>query len=160
MSEIPIDAVEFDDDIAIALARSVGSAEVPRADVKARLMARVGESATPVPDGFVFSLAHEGWQPYPIPGIRMKVLALSQARDCATLLIDAAPGARFPAHHHGGDEECYVISGDAHTFGRVLGPGDFLHADAGTDHTELYTENGALVLLVVRPEDYIPGYVR
>jgi hypothetical protein len=27
------------------------------------------------------------------------------------LLLDVAPGTRFPAHHHGGDEECYVISG-------------------------------------------------
>ena len=90
----------------------------------------------------------------------MKVLALSRARDSATILIDAAPGARFPAHHHGGDEECYVISGDVHTLGRQMGPGDFLHAAAGTDHGELYTDTGALVLLVVKPEDYIPGFVR
>jgi quercetin dioxygenase-like cupin family protein len=90
----------------------------------------------------------------------MKILALSRSQDTATILIDACPGARFPAHHHGGDEECYVISGDVNTLGRRMGPGDFLHADAGTDHGELYTEHGALVLLVVRPEDYIPGFVR
>src|SRR2546426_7097367 len=35
-----------------------------------------------------------------------------------------------------------------------LGPGDFLHADAGTDHGELWSDDGAQVLLVVPPEDY------
>ena len=36
------------------------------------------------------------------------------------------------------------------------GPGDFVHADAGTDHAELWTDEGAMVLLVVPPEDYMP----
>ena len=76
------------------------------------------------------------------------------------VLIEAAPGARFPEHRHNGDEECYVISGDVNTLGRRLGPGDFLHADEGMDHGELFTETGALVLLVVRPQDYIPGFVQ
>ena len=63
---------------------------------------------------------------------------------------------RFPPHHHGGSEECYVLSGSVHTLGRRLGPGDFLHADAGTDHTEMWTEEGARVLLVV-PQDEVPS---
>ncbi|MES1256167.1 MAG: cupin domain-containing protein [Acidobacteriota bacterium] len=159
------ETIEFDDGLALALAESVDLGEGPRPDVKARLLARLAETAhtgglPPVPEGFSFSFANEGWQPYPLPGIRLKVLAIDRARDCATILIEAAAGARFPAHHHGGAEECYVISGDAHSLGRRLGPGDFIHADAGTDHDELYTEGGATVLLVVRPEDYIPGYVR
>jgi anti-sigma factor ChrR (cupin superfamily) len=149
--------VEFDDSLALAIARAVDLEDSPRADVKTQLMARVAETALPVPEGFSFSFANEGWQPYPLPGIRMKVLAVDRTRDCATLLIEAAAGARFPAHHHGGAEECYVISGDAYSLGRRLGPGDFIHADAGTDHDELYTVGGALVLLVVRPEDYIPS---
>jgi hypothetical protein len=37
-------------------------------------------------------------------------------------------------------------------FGRRLGPGDFLHADAGTNHSELWTDEGARVLLIV-PSD-------
>ena len=34
--------------------------------------------------------------------------------------------------------------------------GDFLHADANTDHGELWSEEGCRVLLVVPPEDYLP----
>jgi hypothetical protein len=33
--------------------------------------------------------------------------------------------------------------------------GDFLHADAGTDHGELWTDEGCRVLLVASPEDYL-----
>jgi quercetin dioxygenase-like cupin family protein len=83
----------------------------------------------------------------------MKVLSSSPRVGYVTLLLDVAPGTRFPAHHHGGDEECYVISGDVNTCGRRLGPGDFVHADAGTDHGELWTEQGATVLLVVPADE-------
>jgi anti-sigma factor ChrR (cupin superfamily) len=148
--------IEFDDITLLAIAESLEKAS-PGADVKARLMARLG-NAPGLPKGFALSPASEGWFAHPLPGIRMKVLAINRSRDAATLLIDAAPGARFPPHHHNGDEECYVISGDVNTLGRRLGPGDFLHADEGTDHGELSTETGALVLLVVRPQDYIPGF--
>ena len=82
------------------------------------------------------------WMPHPVPGIRMKVLALNKARGYATLLLDVAPGTRFPAHHHGGAEECFVVSGSIYTCGRRLGPGDFVHADADTDHGELWTDEG------------------
>ena len=143
MAEHADNEVEFDEATLLALAHDALPVEGPRADVRTRLMTRVAE-ATPVPPGFAFSFSDEGWQPYPLPGIRMKVLALSRAQDTATILIDAGPGARFPSHHHGGDEECYVISGDVNTLGRRMGPGDFLHADAGTDHGELYTEHGAI----------------
>ena len=80
--------------------------------------------------------------PHPVPGIRMKVLALNKQRGYATLLLDVEPGTRFPAHHHGGAEECYVVSGSLFTCGRRLGPGDFVHADADTDHGELWTRRG------------------
>ena len=152
------DDIEFDGPTLVALAASV-EPSAPRSDVKARLMARLAETA-PLPDGFVLSRAADGWITHPLPGIRMKLLAINRARDAATLLIEAAPGATFPPHHHNGDEECYVIAGDVNTLGRRLGPGDFLHADVDTDHGELFTETGALVLLVVCPEDYIPGFDR
>ena len=43
----------------------------------------------------------------------------------ATLLLDVAPGTRFPAHHHGGAEECYVVSGAVYTLRPTNGPGRF-----------------------------------
>ena len=73
-------------------------------------------------------------------------------------LIVVSPGAVFPSHHHGADEECYVISGSLIACGRTIGPGDFHHADGGSDHGELRTDTGCRVLLVVEPEDYMPGF--
>ena len=48
------------------------------------------------------------------------------------------------------------MSGSIFTCGRRLGPGDFVHADADTDHGELWTEEGAQVILVVPPEEHLP----
>jgi anti-sigma factor ChrR (cupin superfamily) len=122
--------------------------------VAAQHMPDVALSALPA--GFSFTYADEGWQPHPVPGIRMKLLALNRTSGYATLLLDVAPGVVFPAHHHAGSEECYVVSGMVKACGRNMGPGDFHHADGDTDHGELYTETGCRVILVVAPDDYLP----
>lgn len=154
MAEQP-DDLEFDELVARALAEAaLGPA--PPAGLKSLVLARVAREAA-VPAGFAFQFAADDeWLPYPVPGIRMKVLARDETSGYATLLLDVAPGVRFPAHHHGGAEECYVISGSIHTLGRRLGPGDFVHADAGTDHPELWTEEGARVLLII-PANEVPA---
>lgn len=157
MTDDPVDEVEFDSLLALALAQAVEGPS-PRPEVKGLLLARVrGQPDVPVPDGFSFRFASEDrWLLHPVPGIRMKVLAMNRKAGYATLLLDVAPGTRFPPHYHQGAEECLVISGSAHTCGRKMIAGDFLHADAGTDHGELWTEEGCRVLLVVAPEDYMP----
>jgi anti-sigma factor ChrR (cupin superfamily) len=78
---------------------------------------------------------------------------LSLTASYATLLLDVDAGTRFPPHFHEGAEECFVLSGSLHTCGRHLKAGDFVHADADTHHGELYTEEGAQVLLVVPPNE-------
>jgi anti-sigma factor ChrR (cupin superfamily) len=149
-----LDDVQFDELIAVALACAADSV-APRPEVKQRLLARIAEPA--LPEGFALRSGGDGdWLPHPVPGIRMQVLALNPASGYATLLLDVAPGTTFPSHHHGGAEECYVISGTLRTCGREMRAGDFLHADAGTDHGELTTATGCRVLLVVPPEDYMP----
>jgi anti-sigma factor ChrR (cupin superfamily) len=149
------DRVEFDPALELALAHAAASAVYPRPEVKRRLMEAL--TAPPVPPGFVFRFAvDDDWLPHPVPGIRMKVLALDRAAGYAVLLLDAAPGTRFPPHHHGGAEECYVLSGTVDTCNRRMRAGDFLHADPDTDHGELFTEDGAQVLLIVPPDDDIP----
>jgi anti-sigma factor ChrR (cupin superfamily) len=148
------DGVPFDPLVGLALARAV-DAGAPSSAVKARLMAAL--ASPPVPRGFAFRFRDdEAWLPHPVPGIRMKVLALDRTADYAVLLLEAAPGTRFPPHHHRRAEECYVLSGSLTTCDRRMTAGDFLHADADTDHGELFTEGGAQVLLVVSADDYIP----
>jgi anti-sigma factor ChrR (cupin superfamily) len=153
----PVEIVEFDEVVSLALAETADARELPRPEVKIRLMSRLAETSPPAPRGFSFSLASDDtWVPHPVPGIRMKVLAMNRERHRATLLLDVEPGTRFPEHHHDGDEECYVISGSLVACGRRLHAGDFHHADAGSDHGELWTDEGCRVLLVVAPEDYMP----
>lgn len=149
------DIVEFDAIVSLALASAVEGAE-PGPDLRRKLMQRIAEPA--IPAGFAFHHASDDrWLPHPVPGIRMKVLALNKTRGYATLLLDVEPGTRFPSHHHGGAEECYVVSGSIFTCGRRLGPGDFVHADADTDHGELWTDEGAQVILIVPPEEHLPA---
>jgi quercetin dioxygenase-like cupin family protein len=144
----------------MAAAAAVSSElETPAPHVKDRLFARlgIGGAPPPVPEGFAFKFAtDESWIPHAVPGIRLKMLSVNRERGYATLLMDVAPGARFPPHHHGGAEECYVISGSVVACGRRLVAGDFHHADAGSDHDELWTDEGCRVLLVVDPRDYMP----
>lgn len=150
------DVVEFGEEIDVALAEGAAiGADGPRPEVKARLMARL--ALPDAPAGFSFAYGAEGeWTPHPLPGIRIKTLSMNRAAGYATVVFDVAPGTRFPPHHHSGAEECFVISGSLFTCGRRFDAGDFVHADAGTDHGELYTEDGCRVLLVVTPEDYFP----
>ena len=149
------DVIEFDEAVALALA-SLATGAVPRPEVRQRLLASLADPQR-APAGFSFRFASDAdWLPHPVPGIRMKVLAVNHAAGYTTLLLDVAPGTRFPAHHHGGAEECYVLSGSLYTCDRRMTAGDFLHADADTDHGELWSEEGCRVLLVVPPEDYLP----
>jgi len=104
--------------------------------------------------GFIFSDSSE-WIPYSTEGIKFKLLSLNQNKGYLMLLFKAGPGSTYPSHHHTSAEECYVIEGDLYAEGKVLGPGDFHHAEAGSDHGQLYTKNGCTLLLVVDPVDYI-----
>lgn len=146
------DVIAFEETVSLALARTV-LGPTPRPELKERVLASLTPGAPAAP-GFKFHLAiHDDWMPHRVPDVRVKVLATNRRTGYATLLLDAAPGVRFPAHHHTGDEECYVITGSIETLGRRLGPGDFLHAEAGTDHPEMSTKTGARVLLVVPIEE-------
>src|SRR5438067_7894920 len=149
------DVLNFDEVLTLALAAAAAGDDAPGPAVRQRLMDRVRAATEPAGFSFTWSVDSD-WMPHPVPGIRMKVLALNKQRRYATLLLDVAPGTRFPPHHHGGAEECYVVSGSLYTCGRRLGAGDFVHADANTDHGELSTEEGCQVILVVPPEEHLP----
>ena len=123
--------------------------EDPPPAVRERLMDRVKASS-------LYSLrADEGtWTPGPVPGTRVKLLSLDQARNSATLLMRVDPGARYPPHHHSGGEDCYVISGEIIVAGQRLHAGDFHRADADSEHGVLASDTGAEILLVVSAADY------
>ena len=145
-----------------ALVRSVCPPVVPSAGLKARLMARIkatpqlqrpsaiADSQPPVTPGFHWLPdSGEGWVITPGPGLRTKQLANNPDSGYRVVLLELAADCRFPSHSHDrGPEELYVISGDLVTEGRTLGAGDYLHAEAGTEHGELWSPSGCVALVV------------
>ena len=125
------------------------SGEAPSPGVRDALLAQVA-----APANHTITATDGEWVETATPGVRRKILALDRARDRVTMLLKGEPGARFPAHRHSGPEECYVISGSLIVEGRVLRAGDFHHADGGSDHGELWTDEGVEVLLVASASDY------
>ena len=77
-----------------------------------------------------------------------------------TMLLRGEPGATYPAHRHTGAEECYVIRGSLVIEGRLLRAGDFHHAEGGSHHGPLRTDEGVEVLLVAAASDYVPELMR
>lgn len=151
-------------DTAAAMAVAACSQLSPPPALRAKILAGVRDKnpttsshpRPPVPAGFKFILNDEtGWQPGPLPGLRIKPLSQGLGMGYQMLLAELAPGARFPAHNHKGSEQLIVISGHLQTEGHTLGPGDFLHADPGTHHHELVSPDGCVALLIER--ESVPG---
>jgi quercetin dioxygenase-like cupin family protein len=126
------------------------SSDAPSPEVRDELLARV--AATP---NHTITSTDGEWVETAAPGVRMKILAIDRTRDRVTMVLRGEPGVRFPAHHHSGPEECYVISGSLMVEGRVLRAGDFHHAAAESDHREAWTDEGVEVLLVAAASDYL-----
>ena len=128
--------------------------------IKDKLFEKINSQSKSQPQksqtGFDFIFADSSdWIKHPqINGIEVKPLATNQDKGYLMILMKAAPGAEYPSHHHNGAEECYVIEGDLYVEGKYLGPGDFHHAEGGSDHEPLRTKNGCTLLLVVDPKDY------
>ena len=145
---------------AARLALAAPRAAAPSPQVKERLLARIRaaratETAAPPSPGWRFdsAQAEAGWRAGAFPGVRFKTLSIDEPRDVVMLLIEIAPGARFPDHLHelGGDEGI-VISGDVITGGRLMRAGDYYYAAEGTAHTDTVSPSGctAMVSLTAR----------
>ena len=94
-----------------------------------------------------------GWKPLPVKGAWIKLLSFEPDRGYALLLGKLEPGVRYPAHTNAGPEDFYILTGDLHVGERVLGPGDFHHADAGSVHEENYSVGGCTLLAVLTTDD-------
>jgi anti-sigma factor ChrR (cupin superfamily) len=114
--------------------------------------ARATRAAKP---GFLFHGADEakGWKELPVRGAWIKLLSIERQRGYAVLMGKLEAGVRYPAHTHTEAEELYILTGDLHIGDLSLHPGDFHHADAGTDHGVNYSVEGC-TLLAVLPADH------
>ena len=130
--------------LASAIASEIVAVE-PRPQRKAamheRLMARVRDARSP----FLTVRRDDGtWQRI-APDIAIKVLDSDESMQAFLLKLD--PGACMPAHPHAMDEMCFVLEGDAMLGDFAVGPGDYHMARAGSEHGDITTRNGCLLLI-------------
>lgn len=97
---------------------------------------------------FLTLRANEGEWYEASAGILVKRLFLDKKSGAVTSLFKFAPGVRVPRHHHSGVEQCLVLEGDFQVNNEKFGPGDFSCAMPGSVHESIYSEGGALVLIV------------
>lgn len=120
----------------------------------ARAPGRQGPSQFVGPTEFLVVRGGEGeWVETADAGVSVKLLFVDKERDTVTTLVRLQPGARITSHRHLGVEQCLVLEGDVLSGGLVLHAGDFNCAMKGSVHDEIYSERGALLLLV-SPDSY------
>ncbi len=142
----------FDADAGV-LAWAAPDAGAPSATVKERVLARIrAGTARSVPAaGWRFESADAaapGWRTSAAPGVRFKTLSVDERRDVVMLLVEIAPGAKFPDHvHAAGGDEGIVLSGDVINGGRLMRAGDYYHAAEGTTHADTVSPSGCTALV-------------
>jgi quercetin dioxygenase-like cupin family protein len=109
-----------------------------------RVKAAIAERELP---GTATIRADEGAWETLVPGVERKMLWRDGPNGRATFLIRGRPGARFPAHPHHDDEECYVLEGDLSFDTLTLRAGDYHVAPRGTPHPKATTAGGCLLLM-------------
>jgi anti-sigma factor ChrR (cupin superfamily) len=138
-------------------------------DLKKKVMQRIGQmeeprtGSNPPPSALAqlrFAKADDqtGWKQLPIPGAWIKLLSLEKERGYAVLMGKLEAGARYPAHVNAGPEDFFVLTGDLHIGDRRLGPGDFHHAEGGSQHEENFSIEGCTLLAVLTTADPLVAF--
>jgi anti-sigma factor ChrR (cupin superfamily) len=123
----------------------------PRASLRERVLARAanrGEPQRQMEAAFTFLRASDlEWQEVS-PGTFVKVLHNDMVNARATVLCRMEPGSMYGSHRHTQMEELYVLEGTCHCAGRLMYPGDYHRAEAGSIHPPTSTETGSLMLVI------------
>jgi len=103
----------------------------PPPDLFDRVQAAIGARKQDLPGTLTIRATEGQWEPL-APGFERKMLATDGPNGRVTFLVRGEPGARFPAHEHPEDEECFVIEGDITFDTLTLRAGDFTARCAAT----------------------------
>jgi ChrR Cupin-like domain len=140
-------------------------------DVKQRLFDKLGletsETSVAVqdqksPDSFSPFMsvrsAELQWGPHPhrCPKVQVALLHTDPVtRECVGILR-AEPGLEYPAHHHAGVEEIYMLSGDLALAGITYYAGDYIRSAAGSTHPPAYSIEGCMFFFRSSMDDEYP----
>lgn len=140
--------------VASLLGAHVPPQTTPPDNLKETILQKAFETPV-VQDGFTFIGAQDvkDWQPLPVEGAWVKLLSMDQDRGVAVVLGKLDAGAAYPAHTHIKNEEIFMLTGDLHIGDRVLGPGDYHRAEAGSRHDVNRSEEGCTLLAIISIED-------
>ena len=107
-----------------------------------------------LPASWVLTAQEGDFEATDIAGIAVRRLFVDEEGDRVTMLVRMAPGTAYPAHRHGGIEECYVLAGDlAVGEGTTLRSGDYQRMDTGSLHPVQSTRDGCLLLIASSRHD-------
>jgi anti-sigma factor ChrR (cupin superfamily) len=143
---LPRDAIVRMTEAAALLAENAAPV-APSPSVRDRLMARVAayETLRPIAD----VRRDEGsWIPLGGAGVEIKRLFQEKATGRTTYLVRMEPGAKLAPHRHTDVEQCLVLKGDIRWGEVAYEEGDFVVMGKGTEHPELHSVNGNLLLLI------------
>ena len=144
-------------DTAAAMAAAASPRVTPSEGLRGRVLAGIAgvqqeRVETEAPEGYRFVMGgDDGWDRTAIPGFRTKPLSEGPHAGRKVMLISLDAGASVPDHDHEGTEEIYMLTGHLQTEGRLLGPGDFVRAEAGTHHYVATSPEGCVALLILGP---------
>jgi quercetin dioxygenase-like cupin family protein len=134
----------------LALLAEAFTPRPPAADRSHALRERILKGAARTPQAapeerFVTIPASAGDWVETSPGILRKYLHNTEASE--SYLVRIRPGACLPGHPHPGDETCLVLEGETLHGESRLKAGDFHLARAGTRHCDVFSDQGALLLI-------------
>jgi putative transcriptional regulator len=93
------------------------------------------------------------WESTGVEGVEVRRLFVDVPNDRLTMLVRMAAGIEYPAHRHGGVEECYVLAGDLYGPGWEMRAGDYQRLEGGSVHGVQGTREGCVLFIASSMND-------
>jgi anti-sigma factor ChrR (cupin superfamily) len=138
----------------VGLLGYVAAAIRPPAELRAKLMARLGAATVPTTPTALQRIAVDfatlAWQTTPdYPGVGFHWLRQDTVSGTATALVKIQPGSTYAAHLHRGGEDCLVIQGGFRDRRGEYHAGDFVYYEPGSVHYDFQALEGEECILFV-----------
>jgi mannose-6-phosphate isomerase-like protein (cupin superfamily) len=143
-------------------ALALAAEAAPPPGLKERLLSRIAAEESPgLPDSILkivpgitaVLVDRMPWTASGLLGLEFKVLHRDDQRGYTTRLLRFEPGAKYPAHRHGGTEEVFVVSGSVVLNGVKLSAGDYCRAEGGTEEPMAWSDEGGMAIIVSSDRD-------
>lgn len=95
-----------------------------------------------------------GFLPTPRKGLFIRPLHVDHANGRVTFLLRLEAGHSYPPHRHQSHEECFVLEGSVDVGDVHMQAGDYVFADAGSEHPEHVTREGCLLYFTAGLADH------